>query len=255
MAAKTDFAGYGITELRTIAREESIPGRTRMSGPELLAAVRGVWNARRVAAERQVLPAVRVGAYLRYRTHTDCVIRVTSTVQGWTELSRSAEETTPLYVEAVYVSMCSNCDHGRQGGPAVTEKYRMDYHNQRATGSDGYRPSRFMLWNLEPASAEQTADAMAREPRPKPKVDRPAPGFRETVRCETHDGAHFERDDCARPHYTDQVTRSQLNAEEWRQAWARYRANHPEVAASWGQTNGRWPTCTCAPCQPVPAAR
>lgn len=34
------------------------------------------------------------------------------------------------------------------------------------------------------------------------------------------------------------------------EAWARYRANHPEVLAAWGQQNGRWPKCTCAECDP-----
>ena len=38
--------------------------------------------------------------------------------------------------------------------------------------------------------------------------------------------------------------------ETFEQAWARYRANHPDVAASWGQQNGRWPKCTCPPCDP-----
>lgn len=33
-------------------------------------------------------------------------------------------------------------------------------------------------------------------------------------------------------------------------AWARYRTNHPEVLASWGEQNGRWPNCACKPCDP-----
>jgi hypothetical protein len=162
---RTDFDGYGITELRRHARELNIPGRSTMTGPELLTAVTGAWDARRVAAEREVMPAVRPGAFLRYKTHTDCVIKVTSGVRGWTDLVRRPHETTPLYVEAEYVSMCSNCDHGKQGGPVVTDKWRMDYHNASVTGANGYRPYRFLLWSLEPAGATQTADAMQREAR------------------------------------------------------------------------------------------
>lgn len=32
--------------------------------------------------------------------------------------------------------------------------------------------------------------------------------------------------------------------------WDRYRANHPDVLASWAQQNGRQPTCTCPRCKP-----
>jgi hypothetical protein len=28
-------------------------------------------------------------------------------------------------------------------------------------------------------------------------------------------------------------------------AWAAYHRNHPEVVASWGEQNGRWPSCPC----------
>lgn len=157
MSARTDYDGYGITELRQYARELNIPGRSTMTGPQLLTAVRGSWNARRVAAERQVMPAVRPGAYLRFKSHTDCVIKVTShIIDDTSNLALGANQTRALYVEAEYVSMCANCDHGRNGGP-VTARHRMDYHNTRAV------PYRFLLWTLEPASATQTADAMQRE--------------------------------------------------------------------------------------------
>jgi hypothetical protein len=36
-------------------------------------------------------------------------------------------------------------------------------------------------------------------------------------------------------------------------AWIRYYRNHPEVSATWGEQNGREPTCTCAACSPVNA--
>ncbi|MFG3710965.1 hypothetical protein [Micromonospora sp. NPDC047730] len=38
--------------------------------------------------------------------------------------------------------------------------------------------------------------------------------------------------------------------ETFEQAWTRHRANHPEVAAVWGQQNGRWPKCVCPRCDP-----
>lgn len=36
----------------------------------------------------------------------------------------------------------------------------------------------------------------------------------------------------------------------WTQAWALFFANHPEVVATWGYSNGRWPNCTCRQCDP-----
>jgi hypothetical protein len=33
-------------------------------------------------------------------------------------------------------------------------------------------------------------------------------------------------------------------------AWARYYANHPEVAVAWGEANGREPSCICSNCDP-----
>ncbi|TDC02643.1 hypothetical protein E1091_00130 [Micromonospora fluostatini] len=35
-----------------------------------------------------------------------------------------------------------------------------------------------------------------------------------------------------------------------RKAWVRYFANHPEVVASWGEQNDRWPNCSCPKCDP-----
>ena len=36
----------------------------------------------------------------------------------------------------------------------------------------------------------------------------------------------------------------------WEAAWREYHINHPEVSASWGEQNGRWPNCTCIECDP-----
>lgn len=34
------------------------------------------------------------------------------------------------------------------------------------------------------------------------------------------------------------------------QAWSRFFRNHPNILASWGHQNGRWPNCGCATCDP-----
>lgn len=51
----TKFGGYGITELRTYAREYDISGRSKMTGDELLAACHAVWDVERTAKEDSVL--------------------------------------------------------------------------------------------------------------------------------------------------------------------------------------------------------
>lgn len=48
----------------------------------------------------------------------------------------------------------------------------------------------------------------------------------------------------------EQQTTESLSFEQQRQAaWQVYFGNHPEVLASWGHQNGRWPDCGCEPCQ------
>lgn len=36
-------------------------------------------------------------------------------------------------------------------------------------------------------------------------------------------------------------------------AWARYYANHPDTVATWGESNGREPNCSCNACDPAEA--
>jgi len=77
--ARKLYNRYGITELRTWARDLKIAGRSKMTGDELVAACFAVVRARVVAAERAVLAAVAVepGTLLRHK-ETGTVVRVTS---------------------------------------------------------------------------------------------------------------------------------------------------------------------------------
>jgi hypothetical protein len=185
------FDGYGLTELRRHARELNVPGRSKMAGPELLAAVRRTWEDRRILAEQAVLPAVRVGAILRFKTHTDCAIRVTSMIKKDSGTYRPGSR-DPLYVEAIYVSMCSNCDAiARRTGKPMTEQWRLDYHNNRGQSA----PYRFMLWSLEPASAEQAAAALERESRRDSSA--PVGSAPEAVTLARHDQVQRRGEDTA----------------------------------------------------------
>ena len=78
MARKT-YGGYGITELRRLAREAGIKGRSTMGGWSLLGAVRAYWRAQVVAQEQAVLTVVEVkpGTVLRHKA-TGTTVRVTS---------------------------------------------------------------------------------------------------------------------------------------------------------------------------------
>lgn len=54
MARKT-YQGYGITELRRWARERNVPGRSKMTGDELVAACKAAQHAWVVAQEDEVI--------------------------------------------------------------------------------------------------------------------------------------------------------------------------------------------------------
>jgi hypothetical protein len=121
--AMRTYGGYGITEMRTLAREYKIAGRSKMSGDELLTALRAYWDAKRQVEERRVLGEVRgpwVGAELVMSC--GCVIRATS------EPRTSARHGDALYVFAEYVSLCAN----EMSGWASTEERRVAYLNQQA---------------------------------------------------------------------------------------------------------------------------
>lgn len=72
MASKF-YGGYRITEMRAWAREYKIAGRSKMTGDELLVALRGYWDARRQAAEQAVIEFATPGAVLRNKDTGDLV--------------------------------------------------------------------------------------------------------------------------------------------------------------------------------------
>jgi len=132
------YGGYGITEMRTMAREYKIVGRSKMSGDQLLTALHAYWDAKRQTEERRVLAEVRgpwVGAELVMSC--GCVIRATSAPQT------SERNGNALYVTAEYVSLCANEMAGW-----TDETRRVDYLNRGGTGCRVADPSRFMLYQL-----------------------------------------------------------------------------------------------------------
>ncbi len=78
--ARKLYSGYGITELRTWARDLNIAGRSKMTGDKLVTACKAQVRANVVAAEQAILSVVSVepGTLLRHKS-TSAVVRVTST--------------------------------------------------------------------------------------------------------------------------------------------------------------------------------
>jgi hypothetical protein len=73
--------------------------------------------------------------------------------------------------------------------------------------------------------------------------------------CPDHMPVLPEPEDRQEPEPEPRPERSQAHQEPvdaygrtWAQAWLVYRDNHPEVVASWGQQNGRWPNCPGPEC-------
>lgn len=97
--ARILYNGYGLTEMRRYAKEYKIPGRSKMDGPALLAALCEYWDNRRREQEQALLVSVKVqpGTLLRHKS-SGTVIRVTSTVG-------TLEPYGALYVHAEYVSL------------------------------------------------------------------------------------------------------------------------------------------------------
>ena len=80
----TTYGGYRITELRRYATEYKIAGRSKMTGDELLVAVRDYWTAQRDAQQDEVLAGgpLTVGTILRHKS-SGCLIRVTGETYIW----------------------------------------------------------------------------------------------------------------------------------------------------------------------------
>jgi hypothetical protein len=95
--ARITYSGYGITELRSYAKQYKIRGRSKMDGYQLYQAVADHWDAERQANEAAILPAVKIGAVLRHKS-SGYTIRITSEVQVWSGV-RDALFVTAEYVE------------------------------------------------------------------------------------------------------------------------------------------------------------
>ncbi len=135
------YGGYGITEMRTMAREYKIAGRSKMSGDQLLTALHAYWDAQRQTEERRVLAEVRgpwVGAELVMSC--GCTIRATSIPQT------SERHGDALSITAEYTDLCAN----EMVGWVSSESRRIAYLNaQRLNGE----PMRFMLYQLHAKAA------------------------------------------------------------------------------------------------------
>lgn len=141
------YGGYGLTEMRTYAREYKIPGRSKMDGDQLLAALRAYWGARRVAAEQAVIGAATVGAVLRHRSTGD-LVRVVGPVEP-----KSASDDA-LCFKAEYVEIVN--PHDLPGAWAGRGKDRAAYYNEanRCADEAGHLShSRHTLWQYEAVTA------------------------------------------------------------------------------------------------------
>lgn len=107
--ARTTFGGYGLTELRQIAREAGIKGRSKMTGEQLHTAYLAYVDATRKAQEQAVIGSITVGALLRHKTSGD-IIRVTGEVYTWQPVG--ATWGAALCVPAEYVEAKTHWTYG-----------------------------------------------------------------------------------------------------------------------------------------------
>jgi hypothetical protein len=154
--ARTTFEGYGITELRRIAREAGIKGRSKMDGWALLGAMRAYWRAQVVAAELAVMSAVDVvpGTVLRHKS-TGTTVRVTSVPTAYVQDGRNYES---LCFTAEYIEVGAKELDGNWVGRGVEQaQYRneqaartAEYNERNGHGNLGLR---HMLYQYEAVNA------------------------------------------------------------------------------------------------------
>ncbi len=159
MIAKT-YDGYRITELRRYATEYKIAGRSKMTGDELLVAVRAIWTAKREAGERQLLASteVKAGTLLRHRA-TGTIIRVLGDVYVWQPYGS-------LCVDAEYVDLTEH--NGREyvsRGAHLTELANEADRRRREAGNAPRHPL-YQYEAIEQAEAE-IIDAAAEQASPR----------------------------------------------------------------------------------------
>lgn len=155
--ARTTFEGYGITELRRIAREADIKGRSKMDGWKLLAAMRAYWRAQVVAQEQAVLSVVDVkpGTVLRHIS-TGTTVRVTSVPTPY--IADNGDSLLSLCFTAEYIEVGAKELSGAWVGRGVEQaQYRNEQdartreHNER--NGYGNLGLRHMLYQYEAVNA------------------------------------------------------------------------------------------------------
>lgn len=146
--ARIYFDGYGLTELRRHARDEQIKGRSKMTGWELLTALRSRWTARRIAAEYAVLDAVVPGALLRHKS-TGTILEVL----GSPRPSDNPHHDGALVFEARYVEVSGNELSGAWKGRGTDyARYLNDEDDRRAANG---LTTFHMVWQHEAVAADE----------------------------------------------------------------------------------------------------
>jgi hypothetical protein len=138
------YGGYGLTEMRRMATEYKLPGRSKMDGHQLLAALRQHWHDSRVAAEQAVIAAAKPGALLRHKS-TGTIMRLTSEVVA----SDNPHHDGALRFRAEHVEIGEG-DGGLVGGWKGRGRDRARYLNEEdARRAENGHPTWHMLWQHE----------------------------------------------------------------------------------------------------------
>lgn len=134
--ARKLYDGYGLTEMRRYAREYKIPGRSRMTGDELLAALHAYWDARRIEQEQAVIASATGDALLRHKS-SGYIVRMIGAAYA------SQRHGGALAFHAEYVELDGWGEHRR----AERAKYENDEQARRVANGGEY--TRHMLWQYE----------------------------------------------------------------------------------------------------------
>lgn len=167
---RQSYDGRSITEMRNLAREYKIPGRSKMDGWQLLKALRAYWHDQRVAAEQAVVEAAKPGLLLRHKS-TGTIMRLTS------EVIALSNPYGPLCFRAEYVEVAESDLYG--GWKGRGRDYAR-YLNE----SDVHRALLHMLWQHE---AVQCVDCDAPAVALDQRSDGPIEGQR-GPKCDRHAG-------------------------------------------------------------------
>lgn len=139
------YDSFGITELRRMAREAKISGRSKMDGWQLLTAMRQYWTERRVTAEQAVIDAAKPGAILRHKS-SGYTLRVTSAP----EPSKIDVQDGALRFHAEYIEWPDDQLYGAWKGHG-TDYARYLNEQQARRVENGHHADWHMLWQYEAA--------------------------------------------------------------------------------------------------------